>query len=34
MKKFQPIIAAITLSILGSYITLAQQPASRRPRNP
>ena len=34
MKKIQPIIAAITLSILGSYITLAQQPAQQAPPQP
>jgi hypothetical protein len=30
MKKIQPLIAAITLSIVGSYVTLAQQPAQQQ----
>ena len=30
MKTIQPIIAAIALSIIGSYITLAQQPAQQQ----
>ena len=34
MKKIQPIIAAITLSIISSYITLAQQPAQQAPPQP
>jgi hypothetical protein len=32
MKKIQPIIAAIVLSIAGSYLVLAQQPAQAPPQ--
>jgi hypothetical protein len=34
MKKIQPIFAAITLSIAGSFITLAQQPQQQAPPQP
>ena len=30
MKKIQPIIAAITLTIVGSFLTFAQQPAPQQ----
>jgi len=32
MKKFQPILAAIALSMAGSYFVLAQQPAQAPPQ--
>jgi len=34
MKKIQPIFAAITLSIAGSFMTLAQQPQQQAPPQP
>ncbi len=34
MKRIQPILAAIVLSIAGSYFTLAQQPAAQAPPQP
>lgn len=34
MKKMQPIFAAITLSIAGSFMTLAQQSAQQAPPQP
>src|ERR1700687_719892 len=32
MTKFQPLIAAIALSVLGSFLALAQQPAQAPPQ--
>jgi len=34
MKKIQPILAAVALSIAGSYFTFAQQPAPQAPPQP
>src|ERR1700739_1206824 len=34
MKKIQPIFAAMTLSIAGSFMTLAQQPQQQAPPQP
>src|ERR1700756_3060772 len=34
MKKIQPIFAAITLSIAGSFLALAQQPQQQAPPQP
>jgi hypothetical protein len=34
MKKFQPILAAVALSVLGSFLALAQQPAAQTPPQP
>jgi hypothetical protein len=34
MKRIQPVIAAIALSVLGSFLALAQQPAQQAPPPP
>jgi hypothetical protein len=34
MRKFKPVIAAVALSLVGAYITLAQQPAQQTPPQP
>lgn len=34
MTKIQPVLAAITLSILGSFLALAQQPVAQAPPQP
>ncbi len=34
MTRIQPIVAAITLSVVGSFLALAQQPAAQAPPQP
>jgi hypothetical protein len=34
MRKIKPVIAAVALSIVGAYITFAQQPAQQAPPQP